>query len=93
MLYHTTWLIAELDQNKYIFKKNPFFSKGSQDGKSYYPSKTYSTCRKKVINESDIAKFLTDQVMEDYELVKFDFPYKDHMVILQVKEEFVEGNS
>ena len=86
MLYHTTWLIAKLDSIKYIFKKPSLFGRIarwqvllSEFDIVYVPQKA--------IKGSAIADFLADRAIEDYEPMRFDFPDKDLMAILQIDKE------
>ena len=47
----------------------------------------------KAIKKSAKVDFLADQIVENYEPIKFDFPIEDLLAIMQVEEEFVEENS
>ena len=68
MLCHTIWLIAKLDPIKYIFEKPSLFERIArwQVLLSEYDIQYVS---QKVIKGSAIAEFLTDQTIEEYELM------------------------
>ncbi|XP_017976461.1 PREDICTED: uncharacterized protein LOC108661977 [Theobroma cacao] len=86
MLYHTTWLITELDPIKYIFEK-PSLSGIVARWQVLLSEYDITYVSQKAIKGSAIAYFLAERVEEDYEPMEFEFPDEDLMSVCQTNEE------
>ncbi|XP_022735735.1 uncharacterized protein LOC111289121 [Durio zibethinus] len=86
MLYHITWLIANLDPIKYFFEK-PSLSGRIARWQVLLFEYDIVYVSQKAIKGSAIAEFLIERAHEDYVLVTFDFPYENLMSILHIDKE------
>ena len=86
MLHHTTWLIVKLDPIKYIFKK-PSFSGRVARWQVLLSKYDIIFMSQTAIKGSAIAYFLVDQAMEYYELIDFEFPGENLIVVSRDDEE------
>ena len=86
MLYQTTWLISKLDPIKYIFEKPSLLGRITRC-QILLLEYDIQYVFHKAIKGSAISKFLADKTEDEYESMKFDFPYEDLMAIFQVEDE------
>jgi ribonuclease HI len=80
MLYYTTWLISKIDPLKYIFEK-PYMSNRLARWQVLLAEYDIIYKTRKSVKGSAIADHLADNAVEDYELLNFDFPDEDVLVI------------
>ena len=80
MLYHTTWLISKLDPLKYLME-SPALSGRMARWQILLFEYDIVYVSQKSIKGSAIADFLASRAMEEYNLLKFDFPDEDLMCI------------
>ncbi|KAI4357256.1 hypothetical protein L6164_001217 [Bauhinia variegata] len=85
MLYHTTMLISRIDPMKFIFKK-PYLSGRLAKWKIVLSEYDIVYMTKKFIKGNAIAYHLANNPIEDYQLMKFEFPDEDILVVDKEEE-------
>ncbi|XP_050919817.1 uncharacterized protein LOC127137393 [Lathyrus oleraceus] len=80
MVTHTTLLISKMDQIKYIFEK-PALTGRVSHWKMALTQYDIQHVTQKAIKGSVLSDYLAHQPMEDYQPMKFDFPYEDILFI------------
>ncbi|KAA3481490.1 RNA-directed DNA polymerase (Reverse transcriptase), Ribonuclease H [Gossypium australe] len=91
MLYHTTWLISELDPLKYMMESTALNGRMAQ-WKILLSEFDIVYVNQKAVKGSAIANFLANRALEDYEPLNFDFPNEDLMYVTTTEEDSQEGH-
>ncbi|KAK5773087.1 hypothetical protein PVK06_049391 [Gossypium arboreum] len=82
MLYHTTWLISKLDPIKYMME-SPALSGRMARWQILLSEYDIIYVSQKSIKGSAIADFLATRTMDEYELLRFEFPDENLMCITE----------
>nr|XP_034909787.1 uncharacterized protein LOC118045297 [Populus alba] len=85
MLYHTTWLISQVDPLRYICNK-PYLSSRIARWQVLLSEYDIIYMTRKAVKGSVIADHLADNAIEDYEPLDFDFPHENLLSIEREEE-------
>lgn len=89
MLTHTTLLISKMDPIKYIFEK-PALTGRVARWKMILTEYDIQYVTQKAIKGSVLSDYLAHQPVEDYQPMKFEFPYEDIMIVKSSEDPMLE---